>query len=544
MPMLEMLRSLKKQPKSEDSSEPVFNIPPLPIRGIIDAERRNELLRLQSHLRGTQHATKKYDWDANIMGSIQVQGYVKMSDRRPCVSRRIGKKIVKRLTTMICGHERFPEIVVEGDEDAQDYARELAKVAKFRTKFVEARNKGGATGSIAISWAFSDGKPTISIHSSPLVEVLKWKNFEEREPASVMKAYDYSKRVLEDGVMKKKTFWFVRYWDENVEVTWKKIPDSAACEPSWVSWPHEIVEHGAGICPVVWIQNIPDSDEVDGISDFDGQADDFDEIDRLASAVERGTIANVDPTLVIKDRKGKDETIVRKGTGTVIYSPGGADYLELEGTAVKTGMELVDNLEDSELEEAEVVMLDPKELSGSGVSAAALKTRFLPMLAKCDLIRDQYGEAITKILKSMLEAARRMGDEQMVVLEPRVETKHEKNEDGESSKETVLVERTPGTSSNICLRWPPYFPADWKDKSDAVNTVKGASGRQVLSQKTAVEALAPLFDIEDAEEELERIEEDQEVATERAKTMFDAGGPIVQTQPVDEPKKDEKPEEE
>lgn len=517
-------------PKPGDS----FQIPPLPIRGIIDHERRQELLSLESHLRGTQHAHKKYDWEANIYGGeVQVKDYVPMRKRRPCVSLRMGKLIVKRLTTMICGHERFPTIAIEGDEEAEDYVRELAKEAKLRTKLVEARNKGGAAGSVAISWAFSKGKPSICVHSAAVIEVLEWADFEERIPSRVLKAYDYQKRVMVEGAMKKKTFWFARYWDENVEVTWPKIPDEIAKRPEWVSYPHETVEHGAGECPVVWVQNIPDSDSVDGVSDFDGQKEDFDELDRLASATERGTIANVDPTLVIHDSKGRDEGIVRKGSGSVIYSKGGARYLELQGSAVETSLKLLEALKDGELEEAEVVLLDPKELSGSGVSAAALRTRFAPMLAKCDLLRDQYGEAMVRVLKSMLEASRHT---EGIVLEPRLE-KIETEDDDE--KETVYVERSPGISSNITLKWPPYFPATWQDRKEAIEAGKAATNRQVLSRKTMVESIGPLFDIEDADSELERIEEDEERSTERARGMFEAGGPVVPVQPSTAPEPDE-----
>lgn len=544
----------------------VARIPAVPIRNLFDPKRRNDLLRLEAHLRGTQHAHKSYDWEANLRmaGSdgIPVHGYVSHRKRRPCVSLRLGKVITKRLTTMVCGHDRFPTICIEGDPIAEDYVRELAKASKLRTKMIQARNKGGAAGSVVLSWGFANGKPVITVHSAALVEVLEWADYEARVPARVLKIYDHQQPVMKDGQRTSETFWFVKYWDENIEITWRAVPEETAKDPAWVSWPHETVVHNLGQCPVVWVQNIPDDEDVDGQSDADGQHEDLDEIDRLASATERGTIANVDPTLVIKDKKGKDEAIVRKGSGQVIYSPQGAEYLELNGTAVEASSKLLQTLQQHELDEAEVVLLDPEKVSGLGMSAAALMTVFAPMLAKCDLLRDQYGEAMVDILKAMLEASRRLREVKTaedgtqswsrVELAPRIERVKttEENEDGEEveieTDEVREVEREPGTSSNITLKWPPYFPATWADKQAAITAVTTATKKPVLSRLTAVTSIASAFDIEDPQAEVDAIEDEEEDAAEKARSMLEAGAPIVDTTATepDEEEQDDGEEEE
>jgi len=548
-----------RQNKKDDEQDPVVSsIPQLPIRQLIDGERRSYLLKLYSHLRGTQHAHKRYDWDGRMLFGyddsldIPVDTYVPMKRRRPCISLRMGKVITKRFTTMVFGHDRFPSIVVDGDPDAEDYIREMAKAAKLRTKMVEARDKGGACGSVIISWGFADGRPVIDVHLSALVEVLEWQDYENRIPSKVFKAYDFRRKVYKpDGKPETKTFWCVRYWDTEVDRLWEAIPDEHAATPQWQLWPSTTIVHGHGSCPVVWVQNIADSDDIDGICDADGQHEDFDEMDRLASATERGTVANVDPTLVVKDKKRKDETVVRKGSGSVIYAPGGANYLELQGTAVEAAKSLLQSIKQSELDEAEVVLLDPEKLSGSGVSAASLKVRYAPMLAKCDLLRDQYAEAIVSVLKTMIETARKLQgdvkttDEGMrywskIDLDPRVETSEETNEEGEEIKTTVEVERTPGSSNRISLRWPPYFPATWEDRKTAIESLSKATGnQQIVSQKTAVETLSPMMDIEDPEAEIERINEDQDGKDERAKNLFDVGAPASVEDPVEDPSDDQ-----
>jgi len=541
-----------KPKNNEPASAPM--LPQVPLRQLIDGERRAELLVLLSHLRGSQHTHKRYDWDARlIFGSdslvdVPIDQYVPMKRRQPCVSLRLGKVIVKRLTTMVFGHDRFPMLTINGDAEAEDFVQELAKMSKLRTKMVEARDKGGACGSVILSWGFVDGKPVIDVHSAPLIDVLEWADFENRKPGKVLKAYDFRKQVYRpDGRPETKTFWQVRYWDEEVDISWEPIPDDVAATTGWQSWPSKTIRHGHGSCPMIWVQNIADSDETDGICDADGQHADFDEMDRLASATERGTILNVDPTLVIRDHKGKDETVIRKGSGTVIYSPGGAEYLELNGSAVEASKSLLQSIKQSELDEAEVVLLDPEKLSGAGVSAAALKVRYAPMLAKCDLLRDQYGEAIIEVLRVMLETAKRLQEVSVdeegvrywskVEMEPRIE--RVEPEEGEEAG-VLLVERTPGTSENISLKWPPYFPATWQDMKDGVETAKNATGgQQLLSQRAGVELIAPMLDIDDVDDELGRIEEDQNAQSDRAKAMLELGAPEPPGNPVDEDDEEE-----
>ena len=520
----------KTTSKDHDAPPKGGDLPPLPLQQIIDNKRRLELLKLESYLRGTQNDHKRYDWDGRITFNdseldVAIDAYIPMKRRKPCISLRMGKVIVKRLTTMLFGHDRFPQLFIEGDPDAQDFIRELVKATKLRTKITEARNKGGACGTIFMSYWYVEGRPVIEVHSPGLVDVLEWENYAERIPAKVLKAYDYQQRVFERGEAKKVTLWRVKYWDETIEQTWEDIPDEVVKTPLWTSWRSTVVTHGVGHCPVILVQNAPNSEEVDGISDFDGQTSDFDELDRLASATQKGTTANVDPTVVIHDRKGKDETFVRKGTGTAIYAPGGATYLEIAGTAVEAAKSWIREIKQNELDEAEVVLLDPDKLSGSGVSAASLRVRFAPMLAKCDILRDQYGEAIVHIMTALLEMARNGG----VELDPIIETKDivdlEGNpvldENGDQRTITTEIPRNPGKSSRVSLKWPPYFPATWEDRKIAIDSTRAAVGNQsVLSQETAVELLASMLDIEDVDAELERIEEDQRGASERAKSIF------------------------
>jgi len=511
---------------------------------IIDQSRSRDLLRRESYYRCTQHKTKQYDFDGNILKygeenvDIPADGYIPMKRRRPSIRMDLPKVIVERFTTLVFGHEHFPGFSVTGDADAEDFIKALAKAAKLPTKMVEARNIGGATGTAVLSWGFVEGKPLIDVHQPAFVEVLEWRDYDRRRPAKVLKSYPFEDRVwTNDGKPEKATFYYARYWDQNVDITWHKIPEELAKTPKWWTAEATTVDHETGYCPVYWIQNLPDSSSADGVSDFEAQEDDCDAIDVQLSATHKGTVANVDPTLVIHDSQMNNEGVIHKGSEHAIYSEKGAAYLELAGTAIEASVRLLDRLRQYELDKASCVLLDPDDLTGSGISAAAMRTRYAPMLAKADLLRGQYGEAIVDILDDMITVARQLRIVQTdedgvkywsaVRLPPRIT----EDKDEETGDVVVTVEeRSPGSGGQIELAWPPYFAATWEDRKEAVSSVKeGAGGQQVMSKRTAVATLSPLFGT-DVDGELDAIEEDVETMDRRAHGLLERGAPVMNLQ--------------
>ncbi len=79
------------------------------------------------------------------------------------------------------------------------------------------------------------------------------------------------------------------------------------------------------------------------------------------------------------------------------------------------------------------------------------------------------------------------------------------------------VERKPGTSEEILLVWPQYFPNTWADTKLGTEALRMASGnKSVISQRTAVTAAAPMFGVTDIDQELQDIQDD----TERSAALF------------------------
>ena len=103
----------------------------------------------------------------------------------------------------------------------------------------------------------------------------------------------------------------------------------------------EVIEHGVGVCPVIWYQNTRDSKCPEGRPDCDGAWELLDKVDRLQSQATRATMDNVDPTLLIKEdeRFRRRSHTLRKGKAFTVSEKGDARYLEMQGTSVKVAME-------------------------------------------------------------------------------------------------------------------------------------------------------------------------------------------------------------
>lgn len=496
----------------------------------------------------TQHDHKQFDWDGffiryGMSSGVPVSGYVALKKRRPSARMDLPRVIVNELSAMTFGDKKFPSIMIDGDCDADDYVNELCRISKLPSKILEARNNGGANGTAVMSWGFVNGKPVIEVHRRSQVDVLEWADYEERRPAEVIKAYTYSRRVYDkEGKPKQKIFYYARYWNEHVDICWRDIPEEIGVTNKWWMMPSKSVVHEYELCPVYWIQNNPDSDDIDGIGDYiDGSHTNFDEIDKLLSATTKGTTANVDPTLVVHANQSENKGVLRKGSENAIYSEKGASYLELTGTSIETALKVLEKLRQIELDKAGVVILDQEKTGGTALSASAMRQRYARMIARVDILRTQYECAIITILSDMLEVARFLETKPVqtadggqiwsrVMLPPRVEkVEDEKNDDeieNRHEKNIIEVERTPGISSNITVTWPPYFEPNWTDKKDAIETVNKATNKQqVLSQRKAVNSIAPLFGIDDTDQELGEIDEDKKRQIKRTQELMEAGAP-------------------
>ncbi len=269
--------------------------------------------------------------------------------------------------------------------------------------------------------------------------------------------------------------------------------------------------------------------------------------------------------------KGSDNAIF---LGDEVTNPGGsAEYLEINGTSVTAGLALFKEQRAQILEDAQCVIADPNEIAAAGTSGAAIELLYLPMVSVSDDRRGTFGPGYVRLVDRMVQSARRLLNpesalpdydvdpegiedpsavandveadpaivgggvpsdanpglravpdlpadeaapeeepevEYFLKLEPRVVEKT--LPDGRVEK--TFVERTPG-SGTLSLEWGQYFPPTVADKTAAATGLGAANGaKPSLSQKTSVEAMAALYDLDPAEE-WQRVQDEAKQARDR-----------------------------
>jgi hypothetical protein len=389
----------------------------------------------------------------------------------------------------------------------------------------------------------------VDIHNGKGIVVHEWADRSKLRPKHVTEVYRYERDHWDakKRAYVRELWWRRQDWTETADVVFKEYKVEGSTEPRWEIDEQLTTIHNDGFCHFIYIQNVPPLEGVDGMPDCDGVWDQMDTLDILMSILARGGVLNLDPTLKLKmDPELVDMAFVRKGSDNALVTgeTGDASYLELGGTSVTAGIALFQLLRAQTLESIECVIPDPDKVAAAGTSSVALKMIYAPMLAKCDLLRDQYGKAVRELLRQMLVVAQRLynprtevrlsddGDEEEVDVEgfiklpPKVTVEPVFDENGEETgEETVLMEpHTPGTSTFIELSWGPYFRPTADDTQKTVGTLtQGTGGKAVMSQKTAVELLAALIS-RDPQTMLEELYKEQDAEAEKRAALVGAMG--------------------
>jgi len=526
------------------------------LKNLGETDRVRRLSRLWAYYVGCQHLHNSYDWDGReVLGDdpdwvtaatssnkfvgkddVDPGFFIPMRHRRPCATFPMAPVVVNGFTAFLFGEGRWPEIRVDGDADTQDYVRAIVDAAKIREAMLLARSMGGAMGTACISYTLVTGTPRTEVHDAKNIQVLAWADRGFLIPAHVVEIYKFQKQEELDGKLARVWYWHKREWTASADIVYNDAPVGKGDDPVFTV--ASAVQHDLGFCPFVWVQNLPSGDGEDGLSDYDGLPDLFDQIDRLLSAVSKGTILNVDPTLLLKMRKEDLRGAqIRKGTDNAIVTgtDGSASYLELSGSSVAAGLAMLKQLVQHACERAKFVLIDPEKISGAAQSGKAIEYLYAPMIAQTDVLRLTWGEALKRLLEGMWkmcvayhgrpatvmdpETGEAWESKTTVILPPRVV----RGTDGS----TTLVERAPGAGgNNIRLVWPPYFQPTISDIDTAIRVAStSVGGAQLFSERSMRAWAARYVGVQDIDEE-ERIIAQEREAMPGVPPADSAGGPL------------------
>ena len=519
--------------------------------------RQQELNRMWAAYRGQQYAARRVDWDGRERTegidaeAIATAGFLPpgfydagstfpIKYRRPATPYHLRKVIPDRFTGLLFSERRHPSLRVEGDAQSEDYIRALADVARLWPAMIQARTYGGAMGTVAVGFQFTKGKPVVEVHD-PRWCIPTFKDRFTLKLEKIEKRYQFpvDEQNPETGAWEQVAYWYRRVIDEEKDVLYKplKVEDE---EPRWE--PAEEVEHGLGFCPVLWVQNLPVQDDIDGDPDVMGIEDLCEQIDALLSQASKGVLANCDPTLrIITDY---DLSQISKGSDNALKLPAGssADYMEMTGTGPKAALDLADKLRTLALEVAQCVLDHPDTAQRT---ATEVERAYSSMLSKADILREQYGQkCILPLMEMMVEAVKILNQprrteqgivRQVVELPPRIDAQ----EDG--TVERAARELGPG--GTLMLVWPGYFAPTLADAEMATRAAASANAAGLLDKQHAVAFIAPHFGVENVKDVLSKVKKEaDELAAQQNAMMMGGAAPEMPMEDAgyaEEPTEDE-----
>ena len=436
--------------------------------------------------------------------------------QKPIAGYYLGRVIVNRFTSLLFSKKRHPKLTSD-DPKTEDWLKGFTDAVKFWARAVELRNYGGGMGAVGLSFKFINGMPRIEVHNPNWSEPTDY-NRETGEVGKFEIRYQYVKEVRNrKGEWEDRWFWYRRIIDAEHDIVWAKV-EVTDQEPEWENeTPTSQVDHNFGFCPVVWIQNKPNSEDIDGDPDCHGIWDKIEAIDHLDSRAYVATLANCDPTPIVSSDLDFDEIRTGHKEAIQVEKGGSVNFAEIRGQGITTAITLAERFEDQALTISRC-QLD-KDKGGAPKTATEVEHQYSSMIEEADILRAQYGIGIEKLMKMVLQAAR-------MLLEAHPET-NDKGETVRVSRKIILPkradknpdtgavtysERELGEGEQIELKWPEYFEPTQTDVQAAVNAAGQAMKMfGLIDQETASGYVAPYFQVKSLIEMLKKVKEEKDI---------------------------------
>jgi hypothetical protein len=504
--------------------------------------RQLELDRRYAYFRGSIYDGRAFDWNGDPL-PFDSSGVARQRDippgytdtygntaplkqRRPSAPYYLAKVVTKRFTGMLFSHRRHPKARVPGDPASTDWLAAAADAGRLWAQMIEARDLGGSTGSVAVGFEIHDGRPLFEVFD-PRFCTPTFKNRLTRELLSLEVKWTYTEWAQDiDGKYVEALMWARRVIDENTDTMWSGVlVDPDGHEPDWTKLqPSSAVAHGLGECPVEWVQNRPVSNEVDGDSDCHGAYDLIEQIDVLQSQAIRGIVAACAPTLQVSTDDEMPEVSLGVDTFVRLNQGDAAKYLEINGAGPKSAMDQADALEEKALRLVQCVLDQAR--SATSKTATEVDRDYSSFYEACDVLREQYGQALQRLLAKLMRAAKKLGAG--VVLPPRLET-------GTDGKQKLVARKLgPRAGEEVAFQWPGYTTPTVDDAQKAVQAAMSAKESSLIDEEHASQFIAQVFQVEDVRAMLAGIRraKEEEEARYAAQTVGEATAPAQEMEPA------------
>jgi hypothetical protein len=451
--------------------------------------------------------------------------------------------VVDRFTGLLFSEGRYPVVQVEDDPESTDFIQAIFDDSLFGGVLHTARTFGGRMGSSLVTYRLIDGRFTYEAHSPKTIQEVIWLDRSRFTPLGVLIQYLTVREVevlnrdgMPTGQVESVPYLCRRIIDEEFDLVFKPAPIKDPRElPQLELDPEQSWHHRLGYFPGVWIQNLPDQEEVDGISDCEGAFEMFDTVDRLYSQANFAILANMEPTLVLSRNELLDKIQAPVMTGSDqalnVGMGGSANYLEISGEGIRMGLDFAASLRQAALDRVQCVLVDPDKISGAAQSAKAIEYLYAPMLEKAGRLRAQYGQAIRDLVDGTLRTARNFLDpdkyegnaKPFFKLPPRVERRDADPKNPDADPNIQLIRRQPGRGGVVSVKWGAFFSPTIQDVQISTASIALAKTSKLIDSDTAVRQAAPLFGQQDSDALLRRVREEEAKEQEKIQEMSGAG---------------------
>ena len=210
------------------------------------------------------------------------------------------------------------------------------------------------------------------------------------------------------------------------------------------------------------------------------------------------TTKNCDPTLFMSTTDEVPE--VKKGSDNAIkLTNGQASYLEINGMGPKTAQEMAKLLEERVYRLAACVPESVMFGQGTERTATEIERAVGTMLEKADMLREQYGVLVTRIINKLIRAVRHLTTP---MRDPESGTLVRGTITLPPKPVTTVVEGKPvttyeqprlGPGRHASLRWGRYFPPTLTDIETAIRSFTTARDSTALDDDNMLRILAPYY---------------------------------------------------
>lgn len=452
-------------------------------------ERQYRLDVLSRVLKGTFYDGLPYEFhQEKIEGTGE---YIPLRSRRPSVRYSLCRTVVEDSVSLLFSEGHFPSIQTE-DEKTREALLKVVKETMLNATMIDAATKG-SIGSVCLFLRSLRGRIFITAEETQFLTPT-WDPEAPDTLQKVTERYKVKGVVLQEAGYPvaadklQSQFWFQREWTDVQEIWYEPVEATPDALPPKVD-AKRTVAHALGFVPCIWVRNLPGGDRTDGCCTFPTEAIDCQiEIDYQLSQAGRGLKYSSDPTLMLKEPAAPDDSQIVKGGGNalVVSKEGDAKLLEINGTAVAAVLDYVRGLRELALESAHGNRANADKLSAAQ-SGRAMELMNQALIWLADKLRISYGEGALLDLLRMIVAASQKYPIRL--------------KDG-----TELGPLDP--KAVLSLRWPAWYAPTYADKQSQAETLSTARSAGVLSQETAVKAIATDYDIEDVNKEITAINGD------------------------------------